>query len=397
MSFMLLYNVDYPSNFNKFISIFKAVNPMNSLPDLFSRFSDDRCSDIDSKFLQQDMSCQFFHNCSQSLTMIVIICFYLTFLTIISKLLLRRLKVGFIRKLDRFCRGWTVQKTVFFIFQSFDIDILMSAVVNVKYYAGDSYRESRNLANHLVANWVFWFYPCIIYYFYRETKFATQLIDHRRFYLLRERNFSNWYPLYREVVSLARNYLICLSVVLFYHNPILQMTIALLLLVSTFYLECRYTAFTDKLVTSVQRWLFGLYSACTLVFEFSFFFRDHMEQSTKELAIGLPLIVLFSGIVLANLLPLFVELYTWISGKIKRCKMKKSEDNNFESSEFANLHNSVTLSQVHCRSTNSGFEKSSKIGPTKKYPGLHGSSLLALKRARTNFSQFMNTTLKHQG
>ena len=57
MDFMLLYSVNYPTNFEKFITIFKSVNPLNMLPDIFQNYYDQTCGELGSKFNDQLDGC----------------------------------------------------------------------------------------------------------------------------------------------------------------------------------------------------------------------------------------------------------------------------------------------------------------------------------------------------
>ena len=57
LDFMLLYNVVYPVNFQTFISIFRATNPLEQLPRLLNWLTDDNCPQMGDKFEDQNMSC----------------------------------------------------------------------------------------------------------------------------------------------------------------------------------------------------------------------------------------------------------------------------------------------------------------------------------------------------
>ena len=57
MEFMLLYNVEYPYNFSRFIDLFKTTNPLKMLPDAFESLYDDTCQVLGHKFVIQEMGC----------------------------------------------------------------------------------------------------------------------------------------------------------------------------------------------------------------------------------------------------------------------------------------------------------------------------------------------------
>jgi hypothetical protein len=72
MDYMILFSVVHPFNFSQFVQIFSS-NFFNDFPNIFNNFVDDNCGEIRPKFLENEMSCQFFSNCGSLIFIFFII------------------------------------------------------------------------------------------------------------------------------------------------------------------------------------------------------------------------------------------------------------------------------------------------------------------------------------
>ena len=339
LDFMLLYNIRYPPNFQHFISLFKTTNPLKLLPDIFSYIYDDSCAELGDKLIDQDMGCQFFSNCGESLILImfVFVCYYI--MRIVNYIIIR-IKKSMNTKLNKMMRFVTVTRITFIMIQSFDLDILISAFINIKFYAGDRNLTFNNIFNHLLSHTLVWFYPLCIFHYFQLTEIATYSDEEEEEeYLRSNRNTDTWYQKYREIVGMGRNYLICMFIAFFYDRPYAQITSVSLLLAVTAILEVRYAVFDNKLDNIIARLIWFSYTMLSLMFLITKIVGDLVTLKQRNMMLGLPMIILFGCITMINLSPLIISSIISLCSLLKKMstilyntgnKGKKEQENKAE-------------------------------------------------------------------
>lgn len=111
----------------------------------------------------------------------------------------------------------------------FDMDILLAAFTNSKFYAGDEPSSKNSIMNNLLANTFVYLYPvAIIYYFYVNRKLVmfdqgkiheldSNTADYA--FLIEGKKLDHLYSQYVGPFNLLRNYLISCLVVGAYTRP----------------------------------------------------------------------------------------------------------------------------------------------------------------------------------
>ena len=337
MDFMLLYNVDYPSNFDRFIEMFKNVFPLNLIPDVFESLYDDTCSELGVKFVQQDMGCQFLSNSGTSLS--IFLCF------ILIKLIIH-LVCYFSRKSSSKCavrlRTWRDGafgfKGYFYYFATFDIDIHLGAFTNSKFYAGDKIKTFNNIGNMLIANtWVYG-YPLIVLYFglknrqmvlFDQGKHDLDETEEKSYsFFIEGSKLNNRYSKFWESFQLLKNYAICMLVVGFYERPRVQIISVGLVLLGVFILEIIYRPKTSKLENAINALVWIHYSVLTALFVSIDYLDDQISAEKIYTFVGFPMIFIFSSLVVVNLAPAFYQIYSDCKQCIKKRREQKNEKKN---------------------------------------------------------------------
>lgn len=387
MDFMLLYNVFYPSNFYEFLQLFNQSNPFRFFPTSFQLFvaslSDDQCAEMDPVIQNQVDSCQLFANCNTSLLMAsmtigMVVVNHLVMqalrrtteykqmqlekqdksvtLSVMDKDEESKLQIAqdsqhpsksgyesnpdstktskkesFKRKIIRYLDQkdqvlWSAQLWYGMVL-SFDIDVVLAAALNSRYYAGDRGATKTSIFNVLLSQFVIYGHLVLLLYYTYHVAQASK--EGSKKYLLGERNTESWYGRFQEVIGLARNYLVCVIAVGLFNHPLVQVGSITLMLLGTSILEYKHKVTLSKL----EKWLTVLlylgYSICSGLLLLTYFVGN-IEASVANFYIGWPLIIAFSGIVLINLTPLAISLYKSFTSRF--CK-KKTNQNKIEEAQ----------------------------------------------------------------
>ena len=214
----------------------------------------DDCPTMGDKIVEQEMTCQIMYNCSATFMILLLYLIFGLLLKLAVALLrlddsksyaklqasedlnnsrlqlmadkpkLAEAKPTFGQKLRILAvetsRGMFSRKAGFMLLQSFDIDLILSASINLKYYTDSPNPTAVHAVNRLVAGTVFAVGPVLIVYFFFETK-KVVVLQARDSYLLEGRKLEHAYHRYREIFVLARNYTVCVLVIWLYDSPIL--------------------------------------------------------------------------------------------------------------------------------------------------------------------------------
>ena len=331
MEFMLLYNVAYPYNFQQFILLFKTIDPLSMLPDVFESLYDDTCADLGEKFVLQNMGCQFLNNCGS--TVFVILIFFAFRLLFNGLYLIFKTKKGkiatFIQKTHHGSLG---PRGMYSMISMFEMDLLLGAFTNSKYYAGDSTRTVQNIGNYLVSQTIVYCHPMIILFYFHKTR---QVYLHkagqlemseeelgRYEFLAEDRKEERWYHKYSEVLGMVRSYLICLTVVGLYDRSSLQILFPTVFIAFTLVMETVYRPQTAKMpgVLSVLTWT--LYLGLSSSFAGLLFADSRLTKESVYTVFGYPMICLFCGLIALNLVPIVIAAVTKVWNLIKKCRQK---------------------------------------------------------------------------
>lgn len=337
MDFNLLFNVNYPSNFEYFIDIFKTVDPLSMLPDIFTSIYDDNCPEMGEKFISHEMSCQFLSNCSTTVFIfLAAIAFKLIFAVIVWALSFG--SNSFIKKVHAFLskKNSTIlgHEGLFVLFATFDVDLLLGSFTNIKYYVGDDKTNWKATLNNIFANIFVYSYPVLIAFYMQQT--FKERIKHDResnknkqddsgsfFFLVKETlSKKSLYLRYLEVWNLIRNYLICLCVVAFYENPPVQIATTAVSLLATLALESYYRPKKSRLDNILSSILWLVYSSLCLLFLILYFKGRGMEQQNIDRWFGYPMMALFCLLVASNILPILLATIMLPFSLFKKIKNK---------------------------------------------------------------------------
>ena len=339
MDYMLLYNVQYPSNFQKFLETFKTVDPLSVMPDIFEFMYDDTCPELGDKFLTQEMGCQLLDNCHSTA---MVFCTYLVlriFINIIGKLVRNKQNkfAVWIRKLQNGVLG---PKGLYVLITMFDVDYLIGGFTNSRYYAGDKYRTLPNIFNNLAAATLVCFYPFVIIYYWYLTRMQYKARDaltddididaaagSRETYefLIEDRKDDSWYARYYDVFAMTRNYLICMLVITMYDSPYAQIISTSLLLYASLFFEIKYKPKTTKMETRVNIAVWLSYSMLSTLFLINCILTNVLSKEGIFTYIGYPMMIMFAILVMVNIVPVFIQAYLSLRKSFRKCKQKSAK------------------------------------------------------------------------
>ena len=173
------------------------------------------------------MSCQFLSNCSSTISILLVIFTLRLISSAIIRLVGRTSCIGL--KLSKISNKLFGPNALFNILMMFDIDILLAAFTNSKFYAGDEVSSNNSIMNNLLANTFVYLYPvAIIYYFYVNRKLV--MFDQGKIheldsntsdyaFLIEGNKLDHLYSQYVGPFTLLRNYIISCLVVGAYTRP----------------------------------------------------------------------------------------------------------------------------------------------------------------------------------
>lgn len=142
------------------------------------------------------------------------------------------------------------------------------------------------------------------------------------------------------ILNLLKDPVLSIFLVLFSETPAIQIGGAFIVSLAFFILELKFQP--SKLPSENQRNTisFGIYTLTNFFFLVLYFTEKSISKSLKENAIGIPLILLVSALIISNY---YISMRDTIQGIKKRCSKKKESETQKEKSKIDKLEDDSGL------------------------------------------------------
>ena len=335
MDFMILFSVTHPRNFKKFLEIFSS-NLLNDLPNVLIMFVDDECGEIREKFYEQEMSCQFLSNCGQILFLLMTIAFgrFLVFLIKTGSYQKGRPQTKFWFFMNRLDGYFNVEFMVTMM-DMVQLDIYLGVFLQIDDFKNRSKVSIVNIAFACCIGIAFLFIK--VYLFFISTRIAIIRGEERQaeigykkhyynfLFLNKDTDCKSWYSKHQMILNLVKDPCIALFLVLTSKIPFLQIGSILSIFCIFTYYEIMTQPNLDKWQNYKNSFAMCIYLTTTLIFLILATAGNHISDHSREMFIGIPLIITNSLLVLFNVYLSVRQTYLDMKEKCKKKKIDEGE------------------------------------------------------------------------
>lgn len=333
MDFMLYFEVKHPSNFIRFLELMSS-NFLGDFPNIFRFLVDDDCPLIRTKFAENELSCQFISNCGQLVFITLILMLIKVIFWILNKAVQdpHKLPSNFARRIMKINNEILNIEFFISVMDMFQLDFYVAIFLQMDALEIRSGKSMINIGVAIVFLVGLMFTK--LYLFFVSTRVAKVRTEtsikekgYRKHYLdymflSNETHANSWYSLHHMAVNLLKDPVISVFLVFASKVSLVQTGSVLVIMSLYFFLEMKDRPRLQVKENIRNMISLGVYTLAITFFLVLAFRKDDISEFTREKVIGIPLIILFSILILSNYV---ISTYETIMRCRQRCK-KKPED-----------------------------------------------------------------------